>query len=412
LWLCLLTTGVRAQDALRFSLAGEEAARARNQLLEQQYYNLRLGNARLTADASLNIEANDNVTLTQSGGQGDVIFRPQADTRVFWPLTGKNALNFSLGLGYVKYMSHSRYDYLLVAPGSELSFDLFIKDVRLTFFDRFSYTEDPLQNGALSGVPVMGGLDNASGVNALWDLDKVILTGGYAHDIYISDQPQFDYLNRASELFTVRAACMVSSTIAVGPEASMGLTSYDLSFLSDATSLSGGVFGEAKLSPRFSVNAHAGYVQYDFQSNGPISAGGSPKTYYFSVGADQTLNEFMSHSLQGGRQVTLGTFSNFQDLYFARYNIAWKVIRKVDLGTQFFYEHGSYPPVLVTLPNIPVIALFGDNYDRFGAAITLGYHLMQKLTATVGYRFTLKDSQTPGLSYTQNAATLGLVYQF
>jgi hypothetical protein len=403
---------VRAQDALRFSLAGEEAARARTQALQDQAYNLRLGNARFAADAAVNVEANDNVTLTQSGGQGDVIFRPQADAHVFWPLTAKNAITFSLGLGYVSYLNQSQYNYLLVTPGSELSFDLFVKDLRFTFFDRFSYSEDPLQNGAVSGVARYGGFENATGLNVLWDLDKVILTAGYAHQIFITDQQQFEYLNRASELFNARAAYLLTSTLAVGPEVSSGLTSYDLSYLSDAVSFSGGAFIEVKVSPHLSANAHAGYVSYDFQSQGPISAGSSPSTYYFSVGLDQTVNQYLAHSLQAGREVTLGTYSNFQDLYYTRYSMNWNIIRNVSLNTQFFYEHATYPPVVVTLPNIPAIYLFGDTYDRFGVAIDVGYRLMKKLTARIGYRLTLKDSGTQTLSYTQNAVTLGLNYQF
>ena len=410
-WALPLTAS--AQDALRYSLAGEQAAQARNQLLEGGSYNLRLGDARFLADASLTVEANDNVTISDSGAQGDVILRPQVHTAVFWPVTDKNALNFSIGLGYVKYLSLSQYDYLLVAPGSELSFDLFVGDFRFKFFDRFSYTQDPLQNGALSGVGNYGGLDNSAGLNGLWDLDKVILTAGYAHQIFIPDQQVFQYLNRSSELFLARAAFLLSSAITVGPEATSSLTTYDHAVLANADSYSGGAFAQAKVTPHIALNAHAGYVTYDFQNQGSGgTASGKPAPYYVSVGVDHTLNQFITQSLTGGHEVQLGVFSDFQELSYARYTINWNMIRNVGLGTQFFYEHGTYPATLAQFTGLPQISGSGETYDRVGAAINLSYHLMQKLTSTLGYRLTFKDSNMPGLGYTQNAVTLGLTYQF
>jgi hypothetical protein len=402
-----------SQDALRYSLAGQQNVRDRNTALQSGDYNLRLGNAQFTADASLTAQYNDNVNLVESAPQDDVIFSPMATTRVYWPITEKNAFNFSLGLGYAAYLQHSQYSYLLIQPGSELSFDLFVKDFRFTFFDRFTYTENPLLNGAVSGVARYGGLDNSVGVNALWDLNKAILVVGYAHENFIANQQNFDYLDRASELFYARGAFLVMPQLTVGPEASSGITSYDFSFLSDSVSYSGGAFVEATLSPLLKFTARAGYVAYNFQSPDPlIAASENQSSYYFRFGVDHTINQHVSHSLTGGRQLMLGVYSDFQAVYDVRYNINWNIIRNTGLTTQFFYEHSTYPPVRVQLPGVPTISLFGDTYDRFGAALTLSYRLMQKLTASLGYQYTLKNSRTPGLDYRQNVISLGLIYHF
>lgn len=401
-----------AQEALRESLAGEKAASEREKALENQPYNLKAGPVSLDFSSSLDVQYNDNVNLAQVGAQQDFIFLPQLNTRVFWPVTDKNALNLNVGLGYAAYVAHPLYDYLVITPDSELSFDLFVRDFKFTFYDRFSYTENPVDNGAVSGVANFGGLNNVAGLNAAWDLNKVILSAGYGHADFLSSTSQFDYLNRASELFFARAGFLVNRTTLAGVEATGSLNTYDLSFLNNSVGYSAGVFLTWILSPNLQIRPRAGYVNYTFATEGVIGRAGNPSTYYFNLAVDHTVNRFMSQSLEAGREVDLGTFSDFSELLFVRWNTTWKIIKDVSLGTQLFYEHGNYPPiVLLLLPGQPTY-LFGDTFDRYGGAISLGYQLTQKLTTTLAYQFTLKDSQTAFWSYRQNALTLGLNYRF
>jgi hypothetical protein len=184
LFFLAFSVDVSAQEALRQSLAGERAAAQRHRALENQAYNIRLGMLQFSLGSALGIEFNDNVNLAERDEQEDVVLRPQLDTALRWPLTERNALNFSVGVGYDKYLNESRYDRFRIAPGSELSFDLFIKDLRLTFFDRFSYTQDPLATGSISGTARYGGLENVGGLNATLDLNKVVLLAGYGRSLW------------------------------------------------------------------------------------------------------------------------------------------------------------------------------------------------------------------------------------
>lgn len=401
-----------AQDALRHSLAGEQAAR--RQSIERQDYNLRLGDARFTVDAGLTLEYNDNVTYEDSSGdvQDDIILTPRLNNRLFWPITQRNALTFSLGLGYAKYFNHSEYDYFILAPGSQLSFDLFVGDFRFTIYDRFSYTQDPQNNAAVRGVPRYGGIDNSAGLNVLWDLNKVILTAGYAHRDYFAEPEEFDYLSRSSELFFARASFLLDNGVALGPEASSSITSYDQSVLNDSFSYSVGGFAEAQLSPHMRVGAHAGYVTYEFEEGDRTIPSENPQTYYFSVDMAHTLNEYISHTLRGGREIVGGTWSNFQEEYFARYSITWRIIRDVGLTTGLFYENGSYPPLIVQGAAGPQTALAAEDYERFGANINVSYQLMRKLRTTLSYRFLLRQSENERFDYKQNAVVLGMTYRF
>ena len=58
---------LRAQDAIRPSLAGEAAAEARRQSIDNIPYNLQLGPMKLRFSATMGFEYNDNINLTEDG---------------------------------------------------------------------------------------------------------------------------------------------------------------------------------------------------------------------------------------------------------------------------------------------------------------------------------------------------------
>src|SRR6185295_812187 len=87
---------VRSQDAVRPSLAGEEASEARRQDIDRLPYNLLLGPVRFRFSATMGVEYNDNINLSDDetatirGADGnkftvhadkeeDFIFRPQVN---------------------------------------------------------------------------------------------------------------------------------------------------------------------------------------------------------------------------------------------------------------------------------------------------------------------------------------------
>jgi hypothetical protein len=319
---------------------------------------------------------------------------------------------FSLGLGYAKYLNHPVYDRFLVSPGSELSFDLFVRDFRFSCFDRFSCTQDPVSRGAISSVANYGGLDNTLGATAAWDLNQAVFSAGCSHDNWISATAEFDYLNRASELFFDRAAFLPNLTTVVGLEASGSLTGYEPSLLS-ATGFSAGASAEWKLTTKFQVTPRAGYVSYRFDTGGPAGHTGNPSTCYFGLALEHVVNEYISHALEGGREVRLGVYSDFEELDYVRHEMTWRILKDVGLGTRLFYEHGDYPPFIFHQSGGRFITFStGETYDRIGAAVSLFGQLMRKLRASVTCRFTGKASNMEFRGYTQNALTLDLTYQF
>src|SRR5258706_5102655 len=132
----------RAQEAVRMSIASAEAAEARRKAESSiGYYNLKVGPTGWRFGTGLAMEYNDNVENLAKTPEGDFIFRPQINAQMIWPLSEKNSINLSLGVGYSFYVDHTRLDRLFATPGSELSFNLYVGDFWINLHDRFSITE-------------------------------------------------------------------------------------------------------------------------------------------------------------------------------------------------------------------------------------------------------------------------------
>src|SRR5205823_3127461 len=131
-----------AQEALRISGAGAEAAEARRKTTESADYNFKYGPVSLRFSSALGIEGNDNVNLSEDDPQADLIVRPQMNFDATWVVTTKNALHFSANIGYAKYLNSTELDHLFISPGSDLSFDVFVGDATINFHDRYSLLQE------------------------------------------------------------------------------------------------------------------------------------------------------------------------------------------------------------------------------------------------------------------------------
>src|SRR6266481_3817424 len=201
----------------------------RRQDIEHIPYNLLLGPVRFRFSATFGVEYNDNINLSDEGTavivtptgpvllrsqkEDDVILRPAINLDAIWPITQLNTLRLDLGLGYSIYAQHSNADTngVLISPGSELAFDIFVGDFRINIHDRPSLQQDPITEGQVSNTFDYGRFENTGGVSVLWDLNKILLTLGYDHYTYISTTSAFDYLNRNAEELTGTAQISVSS---------------------------------------------------------------------------------------------------------------------------------------------------------------------------------------------------------
>jgi hypothetical protein len=425
---------VRAQDAIRPSLAGEASAEARRQSIENIPYNLQLGPMKLRFSATLGVEYNDNVNLAEDASaffpsatgpilvtteqQSDFIIRPQVNVNLLWPITQLNTFKLDLGIGYAFYMDHSNYNTndVLLSPGSQLAFDIFVGDFRINIHDRFSLEQDPVAEISLSNVADYGRFQNTAGVSVLWDLNAAVVTVGYDHYNFISTTDVFDYLDRAAEMVTASIAITPSATMSVGLEGAFVDNYYDQNILNDSITYSAGIFLETQITGFVKLRLAGGYQNIDFDNTGLVNDPNDVSDYYANVLLSHRVNSVLTHSLSAGHETQLGINSNFITLNYVRHTANWNVLYHTLLSTELFYEDaddsGGTGP-LVLLPGVPFLNPFAaEHIHRYGGALSLGYQLTPHVTLGFRYQYTQKDSDLPLRDYSQNRVSVDGTYSF
>lgn len=401
--LLALVPAAHAQEAIRPSLAGEAASEARRQSAENLPYNLKVGPIKFRFSFTLGVEYNDNINLAERDKESDVIIRPQFNIDAIWPITQLNTLRFDLGIGYAAYIDHQNANTngVLLSPGSQLAFDVFIGNVRLDFHDKFSLQQDPVSEITLSNVQDYGRFENTIGVSALWDLNKVVLTFGYDHYTYISTTSAFDYLNRNAEILTFSSFFALTSTTGAGAEASAVYTYYDDNVLNDGVSYSIGAFVETQLTDYLRVRAAAGFQGISFNHGAAAQDTRDAVGYYANVLLSNRLSATISQTLAFGHETQLGVNSNFVVLNYIRHTATWNIINRTLLSTEAFYEDADDSG-----------GIFSEHINRYGGAITIGYQFTEHVTLGLRYQYTQKDSDKPLRDYRQNRVSLDGTYSF
>ena len=406
-----LTGPTTAQEALRYSLAGQDAAEARKRALANQNYNLKMGPVTLRFAGALGIEATDNVTYTEADPQADLIIRPQLNTFANWRVTERNSLSLGLGIGYEKYINTTDYDHVFISPDTDLSFDVYAGDFLINFHERLSYTGDVSGSPTVSGTGSLPIFQNTVGVRTVWDLNKAFISVSYDHQNYISTESQYDYLTHVSDLFTAAVGFQLRPTVQAGFQAGGGLLDYQQPLSVDNQHFSIGPFVSARPSEYTLFRLSAGYVAYFLDTRGLGFVQSEVDGIYLDGSFSQRVSSLLSHWLSLGRslQPNLGYDSSglssrigtrLLELWTVQYSTAWNLLRKTSLGTTFSYDHGSES------------GIFGETFDRWGAGISLSRTLTKHATGSISYQFYLKDSDKAGLDYLQNRLLLNVTYAF
>jgi hypothetical protein len=426
---------LRAQDAIRPSLAGEAAAEARRQSIDKIPYNLQVGPIKFRFSATMGIEYNDNINLAEDGSftfpspsgpitvtteaQDSIILHPQVNLNALWPITQLNTLKLDLGVGYSFYLDHSSYNTnsILISPGSQLAFDIFVGDFRINLHDRFSVQQDPISEIALSNVADYGRFENSAGISVLWDLNQAVVTAGYDHYNFVALNDNFEYLDRNADIFSGSIGFTPSSTMTVGIEGSVVDTYYDQNILNDSWSYSGGLFLETQITSNLKIRVAGGYQSIDFDNTGVVNDAHDLNDYYANLILSHRLNSVFSHNLSIGHESQLGVNSNYVRLNYVRHTSNWNLFYHTLFTTELFYEDaedsGGMGPLFLPIPGVPNINPFvAEHVHRYGGALTLGYQVTPHVTLGFRYQYTQKDSDQPLRDYRQNRVSLDGTYSF
>jgi hypothetical protein len=427
MWVCLWTAMINliepptsAQSSLLNFLADDAAARNQTQQLSSLPYNIRAGDLKLLAAPSLEVDYNDNVNLTKTGVQQDLILEPFLELTGTYPVTKNQLLSLSLGVGYNDYIKHSQYDTLLLTSGSLLSFDVGVGDFHINAHERASFYQDSSTQPGVAGTANYGGLDNTAGLTVAWNLEDVVLTLGFDHENFVASSGDFSYLNEASELPLARAGFRLTPKLNVGVESTASFTEYDERALSDDNSYSAGFYADWRLGSSFNVQPRAGYVIYqfgqtsrslEFTTSGPVVVpvaepiqASTLNSWYVDLTVSHQISKNTSYALDAGHEIQLGVESELiQDWYF-RPSISMRIVDDLRLNGSLFYERGNQS-LGNTSENL------SEAFDWYGGALTFSYPLGNKLIASLNYRLTLRDSNIQDRSYVQDLVGFRLTYQ-
>ncbi len=395
----LLPVTVRCQDAIRVSQANQAAA-AQARAVDPSLYNVAIGPVGLRFQGQAGTELNDNVTYSKANPQEDLIFRAGLNTAVYWPVTEKQTLSFSVGIGYLKYLKTTQLDRLYITPDSALAFQMYAGDFTFDVHNRFTINESVTQSPSVSGTGDFSQLRNSLGTGVDWNLNKLIFSFGYDHEIVASTSGTFKYADLTSELFILRGGLQLNESTQAGLEAGGGLTSYDQQVLNDSTHFIVGPFYQAQITEYISGKVSGGFVKYSFTRNGTAADLDDVSGFYADVSLSHRLNQYFTQTLSGGRQFQPGITANLLDLYSVRYLANWNVSENVTLFTPLFYEQGKQLGGVV------------EKFDRYGTGLSAGYKLTPKLMARVAYDFLVRISDVRSREYTQNRLAFDVTYTY
>ncbi len=390
-----------AQDVSRPSVASFRASESVRQA-PASAYNVKAGPVQMLFNASFAGEYNTNINLANTGAKKDFILRPRAGMGLYYPITRLNNLRLNIGVGYDFYLENPEYggQSLLIAPDTEMVFNVFVKDFRITFFLRPSITNTPDDNPTLSDVSNYTIFNNTVGVNIMWDLNDVILGAGYNRFDQFAINSEYNYLNRQSNQAYLNGAYVLAPYLRVGTEATVTFTDYYDGELNNSNNYTiGGTVG-GNVSRYLAYTGGVGWQAAVFNNNTSLFTGNYSKPYFY-LNLDNTLNRDFSHRISTGFEGMPSTTSNMLSMFFVRYAYNWNLINDVNLSGSAFYENGTETG-----------SIEAEDFNRVGVTIALSYQFFKKWRATLEYGYLVKDSTITANDYNQNRVQLGLAYTF
>ncbi|MBI1840583.1 MAG: hypothetical protein HYR88_06985 [Verrucomicrobia bacterium] len=388
---------VEAQEALKFSLAGESAARLRRLALEQSTATTHWGNLQVSLHGRLFNELNDNITLVPERPLSDLILRAQAGIEARLPVSTRNQLEFSLSGGYAKYVQHPEFDRPYLLPGSRVGFDLFLTPFRITFEDSFSYQQDPAERAVVTGTAKFGGLQNLAGLTILHDANRIKTSVGYHHLLFLSSTADFRHLDRGSHLIVGRVDGEVYPTLNAGVETGITPTGYRHSFLRDNLSISGGAFVRWTASRHSSLEARVGMVAFHYASIPGQPRSSDVTSTYFSIDTRHRLRKHIELHIPTGRESTLGVNNDQLDLWYARPELDWTYRARGSLQVGLQYERGQEQGTRK-----------GEKFDRWGISCGSSWGVAKHVSAGLHYAFMARSSEAASRAYANHRLTFDL----
>ena len=249
-------------------------------------------------------------------------------------------------------------------------------------------------------VPVSG-----AGLSVTWDLNQLTLSAGYDHENIISPtSQQIESQDGTTEMVYARAGVQVYPGVTTGVEGTGAFTAYDQMVLNDNNNYSAGVYADWQVGKAFRVQPRVGYTIFQFQHTSQSIQTSNLNSWYADLNITHQVTDAISYTLDAGHEVQTGIQSDVISDWYVRPNIAWNIIKNVNLHTSLSYEHGNQGQGNVS-------GNLTETFDWLTTDVGASYSPMKRLSLGLDYRLTVRSSNVPTDEYTQNMLTFSLTYQ-
>ncbi len=351
--------------------------------------------------AAVGLTYDDNVLLVEDDPQEDFIIAPGVNLGVYYPITDRTRLNIGVGVAYEIYTEGTRDDRFTLAPNSEVALDFEIGRSLITVYDRFTFSQDLLDQPEARSSQNYGGFDNSLGFRVFWVPEPLLVEGGYSWNLFKATDDEFSDLDRNSHQVFARVGQIIQERTRWGVEVSGSLTVYDQPLRNDFTSVSVGPYLEWQVTEALNLNLRGGWSWTMFDDNGLLATPDDVSVPYLALQAQHQLTASFSHNLTAVREVSVGINTQYIELFTVRYGFNWQLSDFITFGAGAFYEKGEEPTVLIT-----------EDFDRVGFDVGLPFELTDHLSLALTYQFTTRDSNIAGRDYDDNRVTLTFSYLF
>jgi len=365
------------------------------------------GPVRFSLSASYSIEFNDNVNTSENDPEGDVIQTPSVNLVVDAHVSERSDLTFQVGIGYEVFWHNEDLSRLSIWPGSQLVYDVQVKNLFLTLFDRVSYTEDTTTVPDLADQAQFPVFINTIGVQGTWLPNDFLIIGGYSYQIYLATSDNFDYVNRGSHLPYLRAGYVFAEEASSsGLEFSVTLTDYESSANLDSGIVTFGPYLDWRLTDAFRANLRGGFTYAANSLTILPEETFSGDSYYLGLDLDHALTDHISQHLKLSRGIrpSLEEGATFTEETTFNYLASWVIRDPVALGLDLNYIYGRQSVAAGVNPS--------EDYSQWRIGLNLSYAVSARLSSRLAYHYATRQSNLANRSYAQNRVILKLSYAF
>lgn len=366
-----------------------------------------MGPVALDVAAYSSLGFNDNIFLTQSNPQSDIIVGVGVEFDFAWSATDQSQVRLGSSIGYSDYLRKTLTNSIAISPNSALSWAISFEDGSITFFNQFSYTREVITEAAVSGVGSIPRFENTLGARLTWQPKLWLTELSYSYNNYLSDESSFEYLNRNSQYVFLRFARAFAENTQAGIETSASFTDYWQPTQSDNNGFSIGPYAEWQITRFISASLHGGPTVYIFSPNSLGLGGKTLHAYYLDGKLTYKMTDFLYHQLDIRQGISLGLNqgSEYIEQLTLSYSLNWNIIESWNLGLGLIYEHGSQPLR-------EIIPYDTEIFSRYGFNLSASYSITKKFSANLFYSHWDRVSNLRNRGYLQNNIILGVQYAF